>query len=187
LRGVELPVEGYGHVVLGGPGPVLMYRIGPDLIRGCFDVPLSFDASRRNPTFLWDGFSAVLPERLRRSFREALERGPVHWAVNRFAPRAYYGKGPITLAGDAVGHYHPLTAAGMTLGFLDAELAGAGTPLRAYQRKRERESYVPELLSNALYQVFTREDPSASQIRSAVYRVWRKSPSERERTMRLLM
>src|SRR6476659_7795808 len=63
LRGVELPVEGYGHVVLGGPGPVLMYRIGPDLIRGCFDVPLSFDASRRNPTFLWDGFSAVLPER----------------------------------------------------------------------------------------------------------------------------
>ncbi len=187
LRGVELPVEGYGHVVLGGPGPVLMYRIAPDLIRGCFDVPLSFDASRRNPTFLWDGFQAVLPGRLRRSFRDALERGPVHWAVNRFAPRGYYGEGPVWLAGDSVGHFHPLTAAGMTLGFLDAELSGESRSLQAYQRSRERNSYVPELLSNALYQVLSREDASAAQIRGAVYRVWRKSSSERERTMRLLM
>ena len=126
LRGVELPVEGYGHVVLGGPGPVLLYRIAPDIIRGCLDVPLSFDANRRNPAFLWDAFSGVLPERLRRAFREALERGPVMWAVNRFAPRAEYGRDSVWLAGDAVGHYHPLTAAGMTLGFLDAELAGSG-------------------------------------------------------------
>lgn len=187
LRGVELPIEGYGHVVLGGPGPVLLYRIGQDLIRGCFDVPLSYDASRRNPAFLWDGYAAVLPERLRASFREALERGPVQWAVNRFAPRAVYGKGPVCLAGDAVGHFHPLTAAGMTLGFLDAELAGSGTPLAEYQRRRERDSYVPELLSNALYHVFTRDDPSAAHIRGAVYKVWKKSRVERERTMRILM
>jgi len=44
-----------------------------------------------------------------------------------------------------------------------------------------------ELLSNALYHVFTRDDPSAAQIRSAVYRVWAKSGFERERTMRILM
>jgi squalene monooxygenase len=187
LRGVELPVEGYGHVVLGGPGPVLLYRIAPDLIRGCFDVPLTFDASRRNPAFLWDGFSGVLPERLRPAFREALERGPVMWAVNRFAPRAFYGQGGTWLAGDAVGHFHPLTAVGMTLGFLDAEAAGAGGSFVGYQRTRERESYVPELLSNALYQVFTRDDASAAKIRSSVYEVWRKSRAERERTMRILM
>jgi squalene monooxygenase len=187
LRGVELPVEGYGHVVLGGPGPVLLYRIGPDLIRGCFDVPLSFDANRRNPAFLWDGYAAVIPERLRASFRNALEQGPVGWAVNRFAPRATYGQGPITLAGDSVGHYHPLTAAGMTLGFLDAELAGSGGTLADYQKTRERDSYVPELLSNALYHVFAREDASAAQLRSATWKVWKKSRFERERTMRILM
>ncbi|MDB4971808.1 MAG: hypothetical protein JWN48_149 [Myxococcaceae bacterium] len=187
LRGVELPVEGYGHVVLGGPGPVLLYRIGPDLIRGCFDVPLSFDASRRNPAFLWDGYAAVIPERLRVSFRDALERGPVGWAVNRFSPRAVYGRGAVALAGDAVGHFHPLTAAGMTLGFLDAELAGSGVALPEYQRQRERDSYVPELLSNALYHVFSREDQSAAHIRSAVWRVWKNSKVERERTMRILM
>lgn len=187
LRGVELPVEGYGHVVLGGPGPVLLYRIGPDLIRGCFDVPLSFDASRRNPAFLWDGYAAVIPERLRLSFRDALERGPVGWAVNRFSPRAVYGGGPVLLAGDAVGHFHPLTAAGMTLGFQDAELAGSGISLPDYQKQRERNSYVPELLSNALYHVFSREDQSAAHIRSAVWRVWKTNRPERERTMRILM
>lgn len=187
LRGVELPVEGYGHVVLGGPGPVLLYRIAPDVIRGCLDVPLSFDANRRNPAFLWDGFSGVLPERLRRAFREALERGPVMWAVNRFAPRAAYGRDNVLLAGDSVGHFHPLTAAGMTLGFLDAELAGSGMPFRDYQKKRERESYVPELLSNALYHVFTRDDKSAAKIRETVYDVWRNHRGERERTMRILM
>jgi squalene monooxygenase len=187
LRGVELPVEGYGHVVLGGPGPVLLYRIAPDLIRGCFDVPLAFDAGRRNPALLWDGFSGVLPERLRPAFRDALERGPIMWAVNRFAPRAFYGQGSTWLAGDAVGHFHPLTAVGMTLGFLDAEAAGAGGSFAEYQRTRERESYVPELLSNALYQVFTRDDASAAKIRSSVYEVWRKSRSERQRTMRILM
>ncbi|HEY6879328.1 MAG TPA: FAD-dependent oxidoreductase, partial [Polyangiales bacterium] len=187
LRGVELPVEGYGHVVLGGPGPVLLYRIGPDLIRGCFDVPLSFDANRRNPAFLWDGYAAVIPERLRASFREALERGPVDWAVNRFAPRAMYGRDAVRLAGDSVGHFHPLTAAGMTLGFLDAELAGSNVSLPEYQKRREKDSYVPELLSNALYHVFAREDPTAVQIRSATWKVWKKSRYERERTMRILM
>jgi phytoene/squalene synthetase/2-polyprenyl-6-methoxyphenol hydroxylase-like FAD-dependent oxidoreductase len=187
FRGVELPAEGYGHVVLGGPGPVLMYRIAPDLIRGCFDVPLAFDGNRRNPGFLWDAYAAVLPERLRHAFRDALERGPVLWAVNRFAPRALYGRGNMWLAGDSVGHLHPLTAAGMTLGFADAEATATQSTLAAYQKKRERETYVPELLSNALYHVFTRDDHSAAQIRSAVYNVWRKSPFERERTMRILM
>jgi squalene monooxygenase len=187
LRGVELPIEGYGHVVLGGPGPVLLYRIGPDLVRGCFDVPLTYDASRRNPAFLWDGYAAVLPVRLRQAFREALERGPVQWAVNRFAPRAAYGQDSTWLAGDSVGHFHPLTAAGMTLGFMDAELAGSPIALPQYQRTRERDSYVPELLSNALYQVFAREDWSAAHVRNALYRVWNGSRFERERTMRILM
>ena len=33
LIGARLPVEGYGHIFLGGPGSVLAYRIDPDTIR----------------------------------------------------------------------------------------------------------------------------------------------------------
>lgn len=41
LEGVELPFEGFGHIFLGGPGPVLAYRIGIDRLRICVDVPIS--------------------------------------------------------------------------------------------------------------------------------------------------
>lgn len=187
LTDVELPNEGYGHVFLGGPGPVLMYRIGADRVRGCFDVPLHFGPEQRNESFLWDAFGGVLPESLRDRFRAALEQGPVLWATNRFAPRASYGKGALWLTGDAVGHYHPLTAAGLSMGFLDAEQAAESPTLEHYTGQREASSYVPELLSNALYHVFSRDDASAESIRSAVYRVWRRSSFERARTMRILM
>src|SRR5436305_833305 len=41
LEDVELPFEGYGHVVLGGLGPILTYRIDPRHVRVQMDVPLS--------------------------------------------------------------------------------------------------------------------------------------------------
>jgi phytoene/squalene synthetase/2-polyprenyl-6-methoxyphenol hydroxylase-like FAD-dependent oxidoreductase len=187
LRDVDLPFEGYGHVFLGGPGPILMYRIGDNLIRGCFDLPLSCSDAQRTTEYLRQAFVDVLPECLRQAFLDGLTHGPVPWAVNRFAARATYGRDPLWLVGDAVGHLHPLSAAGLSLGFLDAQRAASATNLAEYQRSREAESYVPELLANALYQVFTRRDSSATGIRQAMYRVWRQDANERRRTMRILM
>ena len=39
LHDVELPFEGYGHVLLGGPGPVMIYRVSPRRVRVCIDIP----------------------------------------------------------------------------------------------------------------------------------------------------
>ena len=51
LKGADLPVQGFGHVFLGGPGPILAYRIGPESVRLCLDVPLTAanDASSLKP------------------------------------------------------------------------------------------------------------------------------------------
>lgn len=187
LTGVELPFEGYGHVILGGPGPVLMYRIEDDRVRVCLDVPLSLGPAARRVSALWAGFGPVMPVSLRERFRRALEEGPLGWAATRFQPRRLYGHDTYALIGDAAGHLHPLTAAGLTQGFRDAEALASEASIAAFEQRRERESYVPELLGNALYQVFSRGDPSASAIRQAVYEVWRRSDAERRRTMRLLM
>src|SRR5947208_593223 len=65
LRGVELPREGFGHVVIGGPGPALLYRIGDDRVRACLDVPLAFGGAARTLQFLWDGFAPAFPPHLR--------------------------------------------------------------------------------------------------------------------------
>ncbi|WP_395856845.1 squalene/phytoene synthase family protein [Cystobacter fuscus] len=184
LRGLELPFEGFGHVLLGGPGPALLYRIGPDRVRGCLDVPLRYGAAQRNPTFLWDAFSPVLPPALLPAFRRALAEGPVTWAANRFRPRSDFGRGHVALVGDALGHVHPMTAIGLSMGFLDARAVAAHEDLERYAE--ERRGYVPELLASALYHCFRREDPSATGVREAMFDVLRENAEARGQTMRIL-
>lgn len=185
LRG-ELPFEGFGHVLLGGPGPILLYRIAEDRIRACIDIPVGAPGARRDARYLWDGFAPRFPGSLRAAFREALETQRLAWACNRFLPRTFYGRGNVALIGDAVGFYHPLTASGISIGLKDAEALLAAPSVEAYARSREPQSFVPELLANALNQVFMREDESAAAIRAAVFEMWRNHPEERERTMRIL-
>jgi len=192
LRDVTLPFEGHGHVVLGGPGPVLMYRIAADRARACLDVPHDAEGrpGRRDAAALWSSFSPVLPAQVLPAFRRALDESRVQWAGISFRPRAQYGRGSVALAGDAVGYFHPMTAAGMSLGILDAERLAAGdggaVDTATYRREREEESYVPELLACSLYQALTRRDAQSAALRHAVYRLWRASDAERRRTMRIL-
>ena len=184
LRGVDLPHEGFGHLVLGGPGPALFYRISDDVIRGCLDLPLALGPGARSTQFLWDAFSPVLPVQLREGLKRALEHGPSGWAINRFRPRSGFGAGNARLVGDAVGHVHPMTANGITLGLLDARELARTPSLEAYAKARR--SYVPELLSNALYHCFRREDDSATAVRRAMFDTLRADPKERRRTMDIL-
>src|SRR5690606_21510066 len=188
LRGVTMPREGFGHVILGGPGPALFYRISDDVVRGCLDIPIALGARARTREFLWDGFAPVLPEQLRAAFHTALESGPGPWAVNRFRPRTHFGRtidgAEVALVGDAVGHLHPMTAMGLTMGFLDGRALAASSSLDEYAKARR--GYIPELLSNALYHCFRRDDPSASEVRRAMFRTLRADERERRRTMQIL-
>lgn len=185
---VELPYEGYGHVIVGGPGPVLMYRIDPGRVRACFDVPLVVVGrlKRGDAEALWETYKGVLPAQVVGAFRKALDAKRVQWAAAGFRPRAHYGRGKVALAGDAVGYFHPMTAAGMSLGLADAECVAESSDVASYRRHRDAKSWVPELLACALYLALTRRDPSGVAVRQAVYRLWRASEDERRRTMRIL-
>jgi phytoene/squalene synthetase/2-polyprenyl-6-methoxyphenol hydroxylase-like FAD-dependent oxidoreductase len=181
---LELPREGFGHVILGGPGPVLLYRVTEGLVRGCFDVPVQFGSASRNPGFLWEAFRGVLPEGMLGSFRRGLEGPNLRWAATRFRPRTDFGRGPVTLVGDALGHVHPMTAIGLSMGLLDAVSVAKSETLEGYARARR--GYVPELLANALYHCFRRDDASARSMRLAMFRELRSSSEERRRTMQIL-
>ncbi len=186
LENVTLPFEGFGHVFLGGPGPALAYRVDASRVRLCLDVPLTPELQTDHPADLWDAFHAVLPPALREDFRRALRPGAVIWAANQLRPRVHYGRDGLVLVGDAVGCYHPLTALGMTLGFEDAlALAGSGSFVD-YRNGRLRKNRVPELISVALYEVFTDTSPETNVMRSAIYDLWRREPLERQRTMGFL-
>ncbi len=189
LHGADLPLEGFGHLLVGGPGPIFVYRIGPDRLRACFDVPHPLPGPRYARRHLWSAYSRAFPEELVPAFSRALLDQPIQWAANQFRTRrrrSHYGQDRAFLVGDAVGHYHPLTAVGLALGFADAECLAKTTGLDAYRRERSSGSRVPELLALLHYEAFTRRDEGSVALRQAMYELWRHDSFERERTMRLL-
>ena len=186
LEDAVLPFEGYGHVCLGGLGPVLAYRVGDRRIRVCIDVPVSLRVREDAEAVLYEAYAHALPESIRPAFRDALHHGKLAWAANQIRPRVAFGREGLALVGDAVGYHHPLTALGMTLGFQDAVTLAHATSFSAYRRRRILGSRVPEMLAVALYEVFADTSDEVVVIRSAIYDLWRRSAAERARTMRFL-
>lgn len=185
LRGVTLPFERHGHVVLSRVGPALVYRIGPDTVRVCLDVPAPWFRAERRERLLWETYGEVLPEVLRPAVRHELEAGRIAWAINAVTPRTAYGRPGLVLVGDAVGTVHPMTAIGITLGLGDAVALARHDDLAAYARERRRDTQAPALLSTALYEVFTVQSDATRALREAIGALW-TDPELRRRTMAFL-
>ena len=183
---VSLPFEGHGHVLLGGPGPILAYGWANDCVRIIVDVPLDRWTRQDRIGFLTESYAALLPEALRQAFIEALRAGQFHVAANQLRPRVTYGNPRRVLIGDAAGHYHPMTAVGMTLGFGDALALAEGGSFRDFAARRFRATRVPELLAMGLYEVFADHRAEAVAMRHAVYRGLRTNSVYRKRTSRIL-
>ena len=186
LRDASLPFEGFGHVVLGGPGPILIYRLAADCVRVIVDVPLDRWRPRDRIGFMSESYAGLLPETLRPAFVEALRKRQFDAAANQLRPRVSYGNSRRVLIGDAAGHYHPMTAVGMTLGFGDALELAEGRDFRDFAARRFRATSSPEFVAMGLYEVFADHRAEAVALRQAVYRGWRARSGYRDRTMRIL-
>jgi 2-polyprenyl-6-methoxyphenol hydroxylase-like FAD-dependent oxidoreductase len=183
LEDAPLPFEGLGHVLLGGPGPALLYRVDERRVRACLDIPVRYSSAARRSDAVYRAFSQVLPPQLEPALRAAVKRR-FAWAATGIRPRRFFGKGHVWLAGDAIGHVHPLSGVGITLGVLDAEAAARADTLSAY--RAERDAHVAEVLASVLYLAFSGRDASARRVRHGLLRMLRASAFERRRTMRLL-
>jgi 2-polyprenyl-6-methoxyphenol hydroxylase-like FAD-dependent oxidoreductase len=186
LEDAELPFEGFGHVFLGGPGPTFVCRIGPRHIRACLDVPLEKRRILQEPEALWSAYRTAFPRQLHVAFHRALQNGPIPWVANQRRSRVAFGRKGVPLVGDAVGHYHPLTAVGLTMGLMDSYCLAQSKSFSDYSRKRTADSSVAEAVANAMYKVFTDADDGTLAIRHALFETWRRAPGERRLAMRLL-
>jgi len=183
LLDARLPFEGLGHVFLGAAGPALLYRIDERRIRACLDFPGTSSNAERKPAAVYAAFRKTLPPQLEPALRAAVEK-PLSWSATGVRKRTFYGQRNVWLVGDAVGHVHPLSGVGMTLGIMDAFAAAQCRDFAAY--KRARDVHVAERLASVLYLAFARKDASATRVRHGLLRMLRTSPKERSRTMRLL-
>ena len=186
LKGVSLPFAGYGHVILGGPGPILMYDLGGQTIRVMADVPVEHWEPSNRTALLERCYAPLLPPELRAAFVEALRAREMVVAANEIRPRTSYGAADRVLIGDAAGNYHPMTAVGLTLGFGDALALAEGGDFEQFVAGRIDATRAPELLAMGLYEVFADHRAESVSLRQTVYRRWRTSPAIRERTVAML-
>ncbi|MCY3857906.1 MAG: FAD-dependent monooxygenase [Gammaproteobacteria bacterium] len=186
VEGVSVPFTDYGHVLLGGPGPILMFQLGEGRVRIIVDVPLSLWNPSERVSALTESYGDLLPRDIREAFVSALRDGRFQAAGNEIRPRFTYGNSKRVLIGDAAGNYHPLTAVGMTLGFGDAYELADNESFPTFERRRLAATRAPELLAMGLYEVFVDYRKEAAALRNEVYRTWRVSHTKRERTMQLL-
>ena len=185
LDGVPLPREGYGSIRCGGPGVIFMYRLRENSIRINVDVPLRFPP-RETTDLLLNTYAPLLPEALRPQFREMARERRFHSTANTLSPRSSYGTPRRMLIGDAAGHYHPMTAAGLTLGFGDAMAAAGSADFRDFAGRRFREIRAPEMLALSFYEVMVDHRAEAAALRRSVYRMWRRNGRKAAQSMRLL-
>ena len=185
LGEVTLPMEGYGHIFCGGPGPIFVYGLGPGDVAVLMDVPREYSGDQTTDLLL-ESYAPRLPESIRPMFVEAVHEGGLKLAGNTVRPRITYGNSRFVVIGDAAGHYHPMTAVGLTLGFGDALALAESENFDAFVAKRFREIRAPEILAMGFYEVFADHRDEVLALRHAVYRLWRNGGRTAVRSVRLL-
>jgi 2-polyprenyl-6-methoxyphenol hydroxylase-like FAD-dependent oxidoreductase len=195
LEGDVLPKPGYGHVLVGAPGPILAYPYGEERIRMCIDVPLDAPKGKDGVVnFLRDRYALHLPEAIRNAMLAAIRAAPFTGAANHAIYTEACAVPGAALVGDAGGCSHPLTATGMTTGLHDvttlAECLSAYGPtddgLVEYQRRRYRFVRAREAFTHSLYGVLRGEGAGASTLRDGIFRYWRSSERARSVSMGVL-
>lgn len=200
-----LPNPGYGHIVLGAWGPMLVYPIGgrddAQDARGCFDVSNELSGGPRGAADLLRAqYAPHLPPKLRHAMLESLERELPQIAANEAIRTDRAVLPGAAIVGDAGGCSHPLTAAGMTVGFTDAQRLGrllashgrlqdpaaVDAVLQRYEIERYRFVRAREVLADALYEVFRGAEPGTRALRTGIMRYWQGSEHARARSMALL-
>ncbi len=189
VKGNLLPHAAYGHVFLGGPGPILAYPYGDGLARFCIDLPVGL--AKGNDAIvavLKKDYAPFVPSPLREALVQVLETEAFEaCATHSISTYACAAPG-VALIGDAAGCGHPLTASGMTNAMNDvlalAELVATQGPtdraLEQYQRRRYDFIRMRELFTDALYEVFRGHDQGSKSLQAGIFRYW--AGSERSRT-----
>jgi 2-polyprenyl-6-methoxyphenol hydroxylase-like FAD-dependent oxidoreductase len=185
LDGVPLPMEGYGSVVCGAPGPIFIYRLRENTVRINVDIPLRF-APRETTDLLLGSYAPLLPEAIKPEFTKMVHERGYHSTANTLSPRVSYGAPRRLLIGDAAGHYHPMTAVGLTLSLGDALAGAESEDFRDFVTRRFKEIRAPEMLALAFYEMMVDQRDEAVAVRHSVYRMWRENDRKAQQSMRLL-
>ena len=185
-----LPLTRHGHVVLGDNAPVLLYQIGTHETRALVDVPEATPtasvAAGGIKGHLRNVVLPSLPEEVKPSFEDALERGALRSMPNSFLPPTTNKTPGLILLGDALNMRHPLTGGGMTVALNDVVLlkellSPEKVPdldntrlllqqMRTFHWRRKNLTAVINILAQALYSLFAANDFELKYLQKGCFR-----------------
>lgn len=173
LKDLDLEFPSYGHMIVTGEFPILVYPIHTNAYRILIDYPggkapkMGKDSIER----IKESVVKILPQEMVASFLKALEEDQFKVMPNHsMKNQAFRMKGAVLL-GDSLNMRHPLTGGGMTATFTDIlclneQLAGIDfrdetklqSAVNAYYNSRGKNVETINILANALYGVFTNDE-----------------------------
>ena len=174
LENCPLPVPGYGHLVMGTHPPFVMYPVNSNEIRILIDFP-GEQPPKINEDFklrLLDEFLPAMPDTMKKSFKNAVDRGEFKMMPNHRLPAMPKFKKGAVLLGDSLNMRHPLTGGGMTAGFSDVHNLSeklividdftndqlVGKAVKSFYQTRHLGNQTINILADGLYGVVNHPD-----------------------------
>ncbi|PRT54326.1 Squalene monooxygenase [Wickerhamiella sorbophila] len=175
LDDVDLLRPNHGHVVIGaGHKPILVYQTTPTEARILCDVPPPMPSASNGDLkrYIEENCLPRLPKQMQPAFRKGLDNKKLRSMPNQYLPATVNKTPGLVLVGDAMNMRHPLTGGGMTVCYNDAvllcEMLGpqsvnlvdeeqVAAIMKKFYQERKAKSAVVNVLSVALYKLFSAE------------------------------
>jgi len=185
-----LPMPNHGHVILSDTAPILLYQIGSHETRALVDIPENTPSASLAQggvkSHLHNVVLPTLPEQVRATFADAIERGQLRSMPNSCLPATINRTPGLALLGDALNMRHPLTGGGMTVALNDVVLLQSlldpaivpdldNTKLvlkqfKSFHWQRKNLTAVINILAQALYSLFAANDPQMKYLQKGCFR-----------------
>ncbi len=173
IKDLKLEFPSYGHMIVSGAAPILVYPIHTDAYRILIDYP-GGKPPKMGPKSI-EQFKAnvlkVLPSEMVDAFLKALDEDELKVMPNHSMKGQAFRKRGAVLLGDSLNMRHPLTGGGMTASFTDIislnkELTNIDfqdeikleKAVNDYYMNRGKGVETINILANALYKVFRDDD-----------------------------
>ncbi len=173
LKDLDLEFPSYGHMIVTGNAPVLVYPTHTNAYRILIDCPggKAPKMGKQSMEEMKSKVAAILPKEMLTAFYKAMEEDQVKVMPNHAMKGQAFRKKGAVLLGDSLNMRHPLTGGGMTATFTDIiclnkELVQLDfkddqkleDAIFAYYKNRGEGVQNINILANALYEVFRDEE-----------------------------
>jgi len=173
IKDLELEFPSYGHMIVSGNSPILVYPIYTNAYRILIDFPggKAPKMGEKSIEKFKQDVIKLLPKEMIDSFLKAMDEDELKVMPNHSMKGQAFRKRGAALLGDSLNMRHPLTGGGMTASFTDILCLNKQLTKIDFQDEIKLENAVNEyyinrgkgvetinILANALYKVFIDED-----------------------------